>query len=288
MVKHQSDLTKARLNEHGAAMIVCADDFGMSADIDRAILQLSGRKRLSAVSCMVALTRCNPETLKPLLALQDRVDIGLHLCFADETLTSLEAGISQLPAFGALLRKTLLTDYSTAARRLIEAQYELFVKKTGRTPDFVDGHLHSHQLPGICKAVVEFVRNLPAAKRPYVRNTRHRLSELRKRGLPWVKAALIGSFGATMERDLAAAGIATNDGFTGIYDFRQWRNYAAYFPQFVDCLAKTNGMLVVHPGEIEDWRRSEFNMLDSFDFPAGQPNKFRREQSNTPTSLSPA
>src|SRR2546422_7241019 len=44
-------------------MILCADDYGLSEDIDRAILELCRSGRLTAVSCMVALERCSADSL---------------------------------------------------------------------------------------------------------------------------------------------------------------------------------------------------------------------------------
>ena len=67
-------------------MIICADDYGLREDIDRAILELCNRRRLTAVSCMVLFERCNAGALKRLLAHEGNVDIGLHLCLTDEGL----------------------------------------------------------------------------------------------------------------------------------------------------------------------------------------------------------
>jgi hypothetical protein len=87
---------------------------------------------------------------------------------------------------------------------------------------------------------------------------------------------MIGFFGKRMLSHLEAAGLPTNQGFAGIYDFRRWSQYQAYFPKFVECLPDANGLLVVHPGADEDWRRQECEVLRRFDFPAGSPNRFRR------------
>jgi hypothetical protein len=79
-----------------------------------------------------------------------------------------------------------------------------------------------------------------------------------------------------MRKDLERAAISTNDGFAGIYDFRDWPSYRGYLPRFVDYLRQPNGILVVHPGKNEDWRRQEFATLSEFAFPQGMPNRFQR------------
>jgi hypothetical protein len=263
-------------------MIVCADDYGLREDVNCSILELCDAGRLSAVSCMVLLERCTAGSLEELRRRESRIDIGLHLCLTDEGLPlsgSVQslADSSRLPRFGLLLRWALSRRLQPQQVRLdISKQYELFVEKCGRRPDYIDGHLHAHQLPVIGEALVEFVKSLPAESRPYVRNTWLPLRELRHRGLPWLKSAMIGYFGKRMLSLLNAAATPTNQGFAGIYDFRCWSRYEGYFPKFVDCLPNANGLLVVHPGADEDWRRKECEVLRRFNFPAGSPNRFRR------------
>ncbi|MDR3457382.1 MAG: ChbG/HpnK family deacetylase [Verrucomicrobiae bacterium] len=256
-------------------MIICADDYGMRADIDRAILQLCGDGKLSAVSCMVLFERCDGALLEKLRAHEARVDIGLHFCQTHENLPlSRPLENTALPQFKTLFRRALLRSLKREeVTALLAAQYDLFVKKAGRTPDYIDGHLHAHQLPVVAPALVDFVRQLPAGQRPYIRNTRLCTRELRQQNLPSLKAGFIGAFGRRLEQRLRAADVATNDGFSGIYDFKEWARYPEFFPKFTACLPGQNGILVTHPGWDEDWRRSEFETLQKY---AGSLNRFQR------------
>lgn len=260
-------------------MIVCADDYGLRPAVNRAILELAQAGRLSAVSCMVALEACSLPVLAELLPLGDRLDLGLHLCLTDEgqaLCVDSPFGGSTLPKFGSLLRGALSGRWDRdRLRSHISVQYQRFVEKCGRTPDYIDGHLHAHQLPGIREALLEFVGALPAASRPYLRNTYLPLRELWRRRLPWLKGALIGAFGARLLAQARRGGVATNSGFAGIYDFGQWRHYPEYFPRFVDCLPQANGLLVVHPGLDEDWRRQEAEVLRRNELAPGKLNRFR-------------
>ena len=263
-------------------MIVCADDYGLRDDINRAVLELVRSGRLSAVSCLVAFERCTPAVLAELCTHGSHIDIGLHLCLTDEglPLSTSPAGEARraLSSFGNLLRNALLGRLQAGqVEAQVAAQYELFRQKCGRKPDFIDGHLHVHQFPGARQGVVQFVRSLPNEHRPCVRNTHLPLRELRRRGLPWLKAGFIGAFGAQLGGELRAVGLPTNDGFAGIYDFRNSQRYASYFPRFAACLTSANGILVVHPGLDEEWRAQEFKVLREFSFAAGQPNRFKPE-----------
>ncbi|MBW8863710.1 MAG: ChbG/HpnK family deacetylase [Verrucomicrobia bacterium] len=255
-------------------MIICADDYGMRADIDRAILQLCGEGRLSAVSCMVLFERCDGALLEKLRAHEAKVDIGLHFCLTDENLPlSPPLEKTRLPVFKSLFRRALFRQLKgEEITSLLAAQYNLFVQKSVRTPDYIDGHLHAHQLPVMAGALVDFVRQLSADKRPYVRNTRLCTKDLRREKLPQLKAGFIGGFGTRLEQRLRAAGIATNSGFSGIYGFNDWRRYPEFFPKFAACLPEKNGILVTHPGFDEDWRRSEFETLQKY---SGTLNRFQ-------------
>jgi hypothetical protein len=263
-------------------MILCADDYGLRDDINRAVLELSCSGKLSAVSCMVAFEQCTAAVLAGVLAFQDRLDIGLHLCLTHEDpglcpSLARNGGPASFPACGGLVRRALTGRVQPGeVAWQVSAQYELFVQKCGRRPDYIDGHLHAHQLPGVRAGLLEFLLSLPDGSRPYVRNTRLPMRDLWRRRLPWVKSALIGAFGTRMCRRLRAAGVPTNEGFAGIYDFRNWGRYPDYFPRFVACLENPNGLVVVHPGEDDDWRRQEFKVLRQFPFAPGQLNRFQR------------
>jgi chitin disaccharide deacetylase len=269
---------------HDAAydtMILCADDYGLSDGVNEAILELCALGRLSAVSCMVALERCDAEAMDRVLALKSKVDVGLHLCLTDERLTLSACPMwpggrpPQLPSFRKLLSRSLLGMNRQGIAESIATQYKLFQQKSGARPDFIDGHLHIHQLPGVAGALEAFVLSLPAESRPYVRNTHLPLSELRSRHLPWVKAAFIGGFGRRMRHRLGRAGIRTNRGFAGVYNFKRFAEFPAFLPRFVECLPHANGMLVAHPGRGEPWRERELASLREFPFPRGTIHRFQ-------------
>lgn len=264
-------------------MIICADDYGLAEDIDSAILQLCSEGRLTAASCMVVLERCSPPALSRLLAFDGKVDIGLHFCLTSENLPlsrwpSGENASAPMPSFRVLFRSSLMRRLNrNEIRNQLAAQYELFLKKCNRPPDFIDGHLHIHQLPGVREEVVAFARNLPERSRPYIRNTYLQLKLLRARGLPWLKAAFIGAFGKRMKHLLENAGLETNPGFAGIYDFADWSRYETYLPGFISCLQSANGLLVTHPGTREKWRQQEFINLRKAAFNQ-PPKRFQREK----------
>jgi hypothetical protein len=259
-------------------MIVCADDYGLREDIDEAILELCRLGKLSAVSCMVALQRCDAAALSRLQQHGPLVDLGLHLCLTDVEAPLSAAVSGALPeqlSFGGLLLRTLVGQVRRRdVFRQISLQYDLFVQKSGRAPSHIDGHLHAHQLLSVRSGLLDFLMTLSPDRRPYIRNTQMSVREIRRRGLPWKKAGLIAVFGARLKKKLCAAGLPTNEGFAGIYDFGDCRNYREYLPGFAAALHDPNGILVVHPGRQEAWRHHEFAALRSYQF-NHPPNRFQ-------------
>jgi hypothetical protein len=248
----------------------------MAEDINCAILELCDKRKLSAVSCMVLFDGCTHDVLAPLLKHSDHIDIGLHFCLTDEG-QPLSGTNKNQPSYRRLLARSLTGQISSSeVAGELKRQYELFVQKCGWRPNYIDGHLHAHQLPGVRQGVIEFLKKPTVSPpRPYVRNTAMKLSDLRALKLPIGKAALISHFGHQMKHDLQETGVPTNDGFSGIYDFDNSSAYPSLFPRFTQCLRSRSGILVVHPGTRERWRRTEYETLRAFDFAAGQACRFQ-------------
>ena len=239
-------------------MIICADDFGMAPDINEAITELASSGKISAVSVMAALPAVDREALAPLLALDANIDLGLHLVFNDAV--SL-ASSRPLPGFGKLAAGCWLGRVSPDfARAEISAQHEAFCRKAGRTPDFIDGHMHIQQFPVIRRALAEFVNGLPGGK-PYVRNSYMPLGAIMRQGVSPLKTWLLSIPGKKMKRILRRASLPTNDGFTGIYDFSLHSRYPEFLARFIENPPSPSTLLMVHPGKVEPWRRAEFEAL---------------------------
>ncbi len=266
-------------------MMICADDFGLAPDVDDAILQLVCARKVSAVSVMAALLAKPTPALKTLLELRGQVEVGLHLVFTDEPglpptehVDSLHRN-GQLLAFGNLLGRSLTGGVrSHDAQREIAAQYEWFGDLTAMTPDFLDGHLHTQQFPGIRRGLVEFVAGLPPAEQPWVRNAAEPMETIARRGVATLKCKLIARLGFALRERLLARGIATNEGFAGVCDYGDWQNYPTALQCFLEYARPGNYLLMTHPGRTEDWRRAEFEALHAATLPPGEPCPFVRTQ----------
>jgi len=260
---------------------LCADDYGLSEGVNRAIRDLIGRGRLNATSAMVvgpAIGRDEVAALQSVAANSPRCAIGLHatLTAPFRPLTMhfrpLDGGLF-LP-FPAMLRSGLL-------RRLdggliedeIAAQLAAFKDLFGRAPDFVDGHQHVQLFPQVRDAFLRAVKDgAPAA---WVRQG-GRLQPLSRR-LTAPKALVLDVLSAQFRKRAAAAGIPFNPAFAGAYDFTKAPDFAVLMEGFFDGLPE-GGLVMCHPGFVDETlvgldplttqREAEHAFLASDRFPA--------------------
>jgi predicted glycoside hydrolase/deacetylase ChbG (UPF0249 family) len=165
----------------------------------------------------------------------------------------------------------------------IRAQYERFVRQMGRRPDFIDSHHHAHQLPGIRDGLLMFLRELPAARVPYIRNSYVPLGKNLQQGISVWKTLLISFFGKGFRKRLLRHGFRTNHGFGGIYDYRCPDRYAAFLSRFAQYMESETGILMVHPGFIEPWRVAEYRALRDAYWLQSAPAPFRPMWGTDPT-----
>ena len=237
-------------------IVLCADDYGISPGVDRAIRDLVARGRLNATSVMTAsphFSRPEAIQLAILNGVSKRVAIGLHV-----TLTApfrpLSDGFAPLTAAGAFLplRQTMLHglayrfDRKTVARE-VEAQLRAFIGAFGHPPDFVDGHQHVHLLPRVSDGVLGVMKEL--APGAWVRQCGRAATAPR----PWrdAKGHLLDALSRRFRRRAKKFGVRTNPGFAGTYTFHATASFADLFPGFLDGLPD-GGVVMCHPGFVDD------------------------------------
>jgi chitin disaccharide deacetylase len=229
-----------------------ADDYGISPAVNHAIRDLIARGRINATSVMVgtpSFARTEARALVDVAA--GRAAIGLHF-----TLTAPFRPLGPFRPASAdggflSLRQMLARGLSRAldgraAAIEAERQIEAFRRAFGRPPDFIDGHQHVHLLPQVGDALLAVMKaRTPTA---WVRQC-GRTSPFLKRG-GHAKAHLLDVLSRRMKSRCAAAGVATNPGFAGAYDFGQRLSYEAVFASFLDGLPD-GGVVMCHPGFVD-------------------------------------
>lgn len=223
-------------------LTLCADDFGHSPGTSAVIAELIETGRLNATSCMTLSDGWERDG-KLLRPLAEKAQFGLHLTLTDEApLTAMAefAAAGTMPGIDKLVRRKQWPRAEIA--REIAAQFDRFEAVIGRSPDFVDGHQHVHHLPGIRDLVLAETKR--SAPRAWLRDCGDTVPGMLARpfALKAIGSAWRGrGFRAAAQR----AGLPTNDGFAGHYDFGD--GFASRFPAFLRRPGQHH-MVMVHPG----------------------------------------
>jgi predicted glycoside hydrolase/deacetylase ChbG (UPF0249 family) len=242
---------------------LCADDYGISPAVNRAILDLIGRGRINAASVMVTTPAFSASAAQELsdFAGSNRAAIGLHFTLtapfrpAARTYRPLArdgAFLSLVGTFALGLGRRLDPDALTAE---VEHQFAAFRAAFGRSPDFVDGHQHVHLLPQVSDAVLAAIkRTAPGA---WIRQCGRAAPLWRRFGDP--KGLVLDFLSVRLRRRCAASGVHTNPAFAGTYDFRRDTAFDALFRSFLQGLPD-GGLVMCHPGFVD----AELRRLDAF------------------------
>jgi chitin disaccharide deacetylase len=236
-----------------------ADDYGISPAVNRAIRDLVARCRINATSVMVGTPSFSKAEADALADVADgRAAIGLHFTLTApfrplSAFRPAAADGSFLPLRQMLARGLSRMLDGRAAAVEAEHQIEAFRGAFGRLPAFIDGHQHIHLLPQIGDALLAVMR--ARAPQAWVRQC-GRTSPFLKRGSN-AKAHLLDVLSRRMRSRSLAAGVPTNPGFAGAYNFGHRLNYDAVFASFLDGLPD-GGLVMCHPGFVD----AELERLD--------------------------
>jgi chitin disaccharide deacetylase len=259
---------------------LCADDYGLSPGVNRAIRELIERGRLNATSVMVvgpAIGRDEANALTAAVAKHQNCAIGLHA-----TLTAPFHPLTMhfRPLDGGLFLSLPKLLRASLSRRLdaeivgaeLTAQLAAFAVRFGRVPDYVDGHQHVQLFPQLRDAFLSAVK--AAAPNAWVRQCGRRQPLVRRAGAP--KALLLDLLSAQFRRRAADRNVAFNPGFEGAYDFSLVPDFGDRMRGFLDGLPE-GGLVMCHPGFVDetligldrvtDQREREYGFLASDDFP---------------------
>jgi predicted glycoside hydrolase/deacetylase ChbG (UPF0249 family) len=233
------------------AISICVDDFGLHEGINRAAMALARSRRISAISCLVD----GPAWEAGAGELRNAgtgVEVGLHLNFTEDFG---QGGLCQ-PLWRLLLRAWTRALDGGALRDGIRRQIERFESGMGRMPDFVDGHQHVHQLPGIREALIDVLRERCSSAKPWLRATCP--AAVAPSGLPLrarLKSQLIRSLGGRALDGLAAmSGFRQNGRLLGVYTFdgsadAYLRHAQSWLP-----IAREGDLLMCHPSVSGPWQ----------------------------------
>ncbi len=259
---------------------LCADDYGISPGVNRAIRDLIERGRLNATSVMVvgpAIGRDEVDALRAAAATSPRCAIGLHVTltapFRPLTMHFQPVDGGLFLSFPKLLRAGLLRRLDPEIIRAeLVVQFSAFSDMFGRTPDFVDGHQHAQLFPQVRDAFLAAVQE--AAPNAWVRQGGRNQALVQRLAAP--KALFLDILSAQFRTRALRAGLAFNPAFAGAYDFSRQPDFGSLMRQFLDGLPD-GGLIMCHPGFVDEplvsldrltvQRENEHAFLGGEDFP---------------------
>ncbi len=260
------------------SLSICADDFGITHNVNKAIIKLISNKRLTETSCIV-LTENFKKDAKKLKSFKNKIGIGLHLTLTDfkplskKYILNVDGNMpSNLPLLIKCIQKKI--DKKQIFDE-IDLQIQNFKKYLGFDPNFIDGHHHVHQFPLIRDCLIDVIKKRKLVEKIWLRNTHEELNKIFNRNVSIFKAYIISFLGKKFKYLVKKNSIKTNDGFSGIYNFSPKANFENLFVKFIKHSGK-NHVLMVHPGYSDEilssldsvtiTRDIEFNFLSGNDF----------------------
>jgi predicted glycoside hydrolase/deacetylase ChbG (UPF0249 family) len=190
-------------------LIINADDFGFTPDVNRGILEAHRNGILTATTLMA-----NGAAFEDAVRLAKEtpsLDVGCHLV--------LIGGWSLLPPYNALPASVPQLLCALAARRIrVYDELAAQVRKildTGLDPSHLDTHKHTHLAPPVLDAVARIAREFDIR---WVRRPFDFPITAQGDAVPWVKRAAsrgLGALRGRFHRVLSAHGCRTTDHFAG-------------------------------------------------------------------------
>ena len=205
-------------------LIINADDFGLTAGVNRAIVELH-RAGLLTSTTLMAKAAATEEAIELALS-EPKLGVGCHVVLVDgeplllprdlPTLAQAETGRFH-PKLGAFLTR-LLTGRIRSAEIEAEAAAQItLLQNRGLRLTHIDTHKHTHMFPAVLRPVL---RAAKAAGIRAVRNPFEPAWSLRATsGAPFVRRTevnLLRLLEPTFRRIVAEEGFVTTDGAIGV------------------------------------------------------------------------
>jgi hopanoid biosynthesis associated protein HpnK len=205
-------------------LIINADDFGLTAGVNRAIVELHRAGVLTSASLM-ARAAATVGAIELALA-TPTLGVGCHVVLVDgapvlraqdlPTLVDLRTGRFQ-PSLGAFL-KLLLTGRIRSSEIEAETAAQInLLQANGLRLTHIDTHKHVHMFPAVLRPVLRAARaaGIRAVRNPFEPPWSRRATH----GAPWLRRAemkLLRLLEPTFRRIVAEEGFTTTDGAVGV------------------------------------------------------------------------
>ncbi len=247
-------------------LIVNADDLGMTAGINRAIVEGCEKGIITSTTLMATASAFDDavERVRDLNKSRPQVSIGCHIVLLDgvpvlpsERLTSLSErswnnGATELRVSLNSFARTALSGKLNPSEIEAEAMAQIErIREAGIAPSHFDCHKHAHMFPAVLLPLLKAAREqgILAVRNPFGMLFPLPLSRTIRSPKLWrrlLELGLLRNFAANFQKEVKANGLRTTDGsvgvaVTGTLDLD-------FFVSLVEALPEGTWEFVCHPG----------------------------------------
>ncbi|SON49687.1 ChbG/HpnK family deacetylase [Vibrio tapetis] len=211
-------------------LIICADDYAMSAEVDMAIINLLEKKRISATSCMTLMPDWlkSAEHLKPY---QADAALGLHF------------DLGHIGSLGTLMANAVTRrSDKQALLRTLQTQLDNYEDALDQAPDYLDGHQHVHAFPQVRDVVLDELSKRYSGGKLWIRDPAVPLTGHDSA----IKAVVIQALNLNFKRQIQATKFKHNNGFAGLYSISEQADFATMMEGWLQSLPH-QGLIMCHP-----------------------------------------
>lgn len=257
------------------SVVLCADDFGLSPKVSKAILVLLERHCLSAVSCMTCLPDWSQQAAA-LKSFKGQAAIGLHFNLTES---------SQAQPLGRLMLHSLTGRLDLAwVRDQLNKQLDDFETCFDAVPDFIDGHQHVQVFPGIRQVLIDELRLRYVNSMPWVR----RVNPAVKGHDAPIKAMVLRLMSSGFAAQMKSNNVPITRAFSGLYSLKADADFPELLHRWIDQLPP-GGLIMCHPGTTDvNSTGMALTRQREFDYLASQAFMERLHQQRVQLSSMPA
>jgi hopanoid biosynthesis associated protein HpnK len=260
-------------------LIVNADDFGLTAGVNRAIVETHTGGIVSSATLMANGAAFDDAVERARAA--PTLSVGCHVVLVDGTPVSEPDAVDTLLAIRSAEPDKFHSRLPAVAARAVFGGFDpdqlveeitaqiRTIQSAGLEPTHLDTHKHTHVFPEILAALVRAARicGVPALRNPFVPVAAVRATQFAGKLRLWKRygqVRMLRSFARQFRVKVRRAGLLTPDGIVGVVETGSFNT--SLLRQALTNLPEGTWELVCHPGyDDADLRAARTRLIDSRD-----------------------
>ncbi|MCU1284317.1 MAG: YdjC family protein [Acidobacteriales bacterium] len=209
-------------------LIINADDFGLTAGVNRAISECNQAGTVTSATLMANATAFLPAV--EIARASPKLRVGCHVVLIDGAPVSRPDSVRSLLTPGTNLLRTAFTDFASVALRnklspdeiATEAAAQLRkIQSAGIELTHFDTHKHTHMFPQVLRPLLRAAKEcgIRAVRNPFVPLKALAIAHILRQPKLWVRYSevnILRRYAAAFQAEVKQSGLRTTDGTFGI------------------------------------------------------------------------